>query len=875
VNGASIREAFLEYFADRGHEIVPSSSAVPQADATLLFTNAGMVQFKDVFRGVESRPYRRAVTAQKVVRAGGKHNDLDNVGRTARHQTFFEMLGNFSFGDYFKEEAIRFAWELLTRVYRLDPVTLSATVHYQDEEAVALWRSVAGLPPERIVRLGDKDNFWSMGDTGPCGPCSEIVVDRGPERRCDAPECAIGKCDCDRWLEVWNLVFMQFDRDSAGAMTPLPRPSIDTGMGLERLATVLQRVDTNYETDLLRPIVDEVARISGVAYERGDGGFAHRVIADHSRSIAFLIADGVLPGNEGRGYVLRRILRRASRIGRHIGLIEPFLARTAGIVVEQMGEAYPELRSRRDFVASAIETEEARFGRTLETGLTLLTDLIARAKTIGVTELNGAEVFRLYDTYGFPRELTEEVAAESGFTVDLSGFDREMARQRATARAASRFAADASSDAAALAALELPATEFLGYEDLTADSVIVAIVRDGIAVDGLTEGEEGEVICPATPFYAEAGGQVGDTGTILSPGGRGEVRDTRRLIPGVIVHRVRVVEGSLGPGAQVVLRVDADRRAVIIAHHTATHLLHRALRDTLGTHVHQAGSLVAPERLRFDFTHTGPLSVDERDRVEIAVNEAIRANLTRTVTLTTYDEAVRQGAMALFGEKYGEVVRMVAFGDHSRELCGGTHVAATGEIGHVLLLTETSVASGVRRVEMVAAGAADAHVRRERERWERLARTVRSADVLGRVEALVREIDDLRRDIERARRENAVSSVDRILAAAQSVDGLKVVGARADGDAVAMRALGDLLRGRLGPSVVALGGIADGKATIVVLSSAQTRVHAGRIAEKLGAAVGGRGGGRPDNGQAGGPNVDGLEEALGKVPEIVRSQLVS
>ncbi len=874
MNGAAIREAFLEYFAERGHEIVPSSPVVPQGDATLLFTNAGMVQFKDVFRGVESRPYRRAVTAQKVVRAGGKHNDLDNVGRTARHQTFFEMLGNFSFGDYFKEEAIRFAWELLTRVYRLDPRTLSATVHHQDEEAVALWQRVAGLPPERIVRLGDKDNFWSMGDTGPCGPCSEIVVDRGPELRCDAPECAIGKCDCDRWLEVWNLVFMQFDRDVTGAMTPLPRPSIDTGMGLERLAMVLQGVETNYETDLLRPIVDEVARISGIAYERGDAGFPHRVIADHSRSIAFLIADGVLPGNEGRGYVLRRILRRAARIGRRIGLVEPFLARTARIVVEQMGDAYPELKNRRDFVARAIETEEERFGRTLETGLTLLTDLIERAKAGGTTELGGADVFRLYDTYGFPRELTEEVAAESGFTVDIAGFDREMARQRATARAASRFAADVSSDAAALALLELPATEFLGYTDLAADSVIVAIVRDGVAVERLAEGEEGEIICPATPFYAESGGQVGDTGTILASGGRGEVRDTRRLIPGVIAHHVRVVAGSLGPGAQVVLTVDADRRRAILAHHTATHLLHRALRDTLGTHVHQAGSLVAPDRLRFDFTHTGPLTGVERDRVEAHVNEAIRANIARTVTLTTYDEAIRTGAMALFGEKYGDVVRMVAFGDHSRELCGGTHVAATGEIGHVHLLAESSVASGVRRIEMVAAGAADAHLRRERERWERLTRAVRSADVLGRVEALVRENEDLRRDIERVRREQSTSSVDRVLATAQSVDGLKVVGARADGDAVAMRALGDVLRGRLGASVIALGGIADGKATIVVLSSAQDRVHAGRIAEALGAVVGGRGGGRPDNGQAGGPNTDRLDEALAKVPTIVRSQLV-
>ncbi|TAK22517.1 MAG: alanine--tRNA ligase [Chloroflexota bacterium] len=870
MRGSEIRQKFLDFFALRGHQIVPSSSLVPRGDPTLLFTNAGMVQFKDVFRGVETRPYRRAVTAQKVVRAGGKHNDLDNVGRTARHQTFFEMLGNFSFGDYFKREAISYAWELLTEGYGLPKDKLYATIYTEDDEAERLWLELTTIPRERIIRLGAKDNFWSMGDTGPCGPCSEIVIDRGERYRCGAPNCAVGVCDCDRWLEIWNLVFMQFDRDASGALTPLPRPSIDTGMGLERLAMVLQDVASGYDTDLLRGIVDFVAEISGTPYDSGEAGFPHRVIADHTRSIAFLICDGVLPSNEGRGYVLRRILRRAARFGRKLGFTEPFLTRVSGAVIEQLGDAYNELRDRQEFVARVVAIEEEKFDRTLTNGLALLEDAIGRARASGASSLSGDEAFRLYDTYGFPFELTEEIADEAGFAVDRTGYDTSMARQRAMARAAGRAGAE-SGTIDALRGLGAPETTFVGYEELRSRSLVVGIVGPEGAVERAEAGSQVDIVSLATPFYAESGGQVGDTGTIESATGLATVTDTRRLVPELIVHHARIDSGVIEIGAEAVLTVDAERRRDTMAHHSATHLLHRALRDILGAHVHQAGSLVAPDRLRFDFSHIAPIPHDELVAIERHVNSAIRHDIHRVTDETTYDDAVKRGAMALFGEKYGDIVRMVSFGDHSRELCGGCHVGSTGEIGIAIVVSETSVAAGVRRIEMLAGRAAEEYARARLAELDRIAGLLRSNDVSGRIEALLSESDAQRREIERLRRERGAAAADDLIARAVVVDGVRILGARIDdADVAGLRHLGDILRSRLGPSIVALGSGSDGKATIVVMATQGGPVNAGTVAARLGELVGGRGGGRPDNGQAGGPRVSELDGALASLGDIVR-----
>jgi alanyl-tRNA synthetase len=874
VRGSEIRRGFIDFFRAKGHEPVPSSSLVPQGDPTLLFTNAGMNQFKNVFLGLEARPYRRAVSVQKCVRAGGKHNDLDQVGRTQRHHTFFEMLGNFSFGDYFKRDAIGYAWELVTGVYGMPKEKLWASIYEEDDEAFDLWQEVAGLSADRIVRLGAKDNFWEMADTGPCGPNSEIFMDLGEDRRCDAPICAIGVCDCDRWREFWNLVFMQFNRDATGKLTPLPRPSVDTGMGLERLATILQDVESVWDTDLLRPLIDRIADRSGVPYRDWDRGFPHRVVADHARCVAFLIADGVLPSNEGRGYVLRRILRRGARYGRKLGFDGPFLHTMVPTVVELMGDAYPELEARQDFVARVIELEEEKFGRTLATGLGLLEELLERTRASGSTTLDGAEAFRLYDTYGFPIELTEELALEQGMAVDREAFDASMTRQRAAARAAGRLGVGGAVPTELYRGLGIPTTEFTGYDRTKDGSVVVALLKDGGPIERAAAGDEVEVITLSTPFYAESGGQVGDTGEIVGPAGRARVRDTQRPVPEIIVHRALVEDGELELGAEVSLEVDAERRRDIVAHHSATHLLHKALRTHLGTHVHQAGSLVAPDRLRFDFSHVAPLTAEERARIETEINEAIRSDLHRQTDLISYDQAVARGAMALFGEKYGDTVRMVSFGDYSRELCGGIHVGSTGEIGHALITYEGSVGAGVRRVEVVAGRAADRYVRERLAELERLSSLVNSQDVLGRVAWLLEQVEEGKREVERLRRERAQGSVDQLLRQAVTVDGMKVLATRVEEiEPGAMRQLGDVLRAKLGPSVVALGSSTGGRATIVVMASPGTKVHAGQVAGRLGEAVGGRGGGRPDNGQAGGPQVDLLDKALGMTPDVVRAQL--
>ncbi|GAB6876065.1 alanine--tRNA ligase [Thermaerobacter litoralis] len=866
---AEIRRRFLEFFERNGHTVVPSSSLIPKDDPTLLFTNAGMVQFKDVFTGKEKVPYKRATTAQKCMRAGGKHNDLENVGKTARHHTFFEMLGNFSFGDYFKRDAIRFAWTFLTEELGLPRERLWATIYRDDDEAFQLWQEVTGIPADRIVRLGEKDNFWAMGDTGPCGPCSEIVYDRGEEFRCQAETCAIGACDCDRWLEIWNLVFMQFNRDESGRLEPLPRPSIDTGMGLERIASVMQGVASNFDTDLFRPLIQAVEGMTGRRYEEGEQGFPFRVIADHARACTFLIADGVLPGNEGRGHVLRRILRRAVRFGRILELREPFLYRLVDTVAEVMGDAYPEVRQRADYVARVIRGEEERFFRTLDQGMAILAEVIERARQRGDGLIHGEEAFVLYDTYGFPLDLTEDAAEEAGLRVDREGFERAMAVQRQRARAAREVEEgwDPSSPLAQALADE-PATTFTGYERLEDEGTVRLLVRGEEPAERAGAGEEIGVILDRTPFYAERGGQVGDTGWLETAGARLEVLDTQPLPGGRILHKVRVAEGTVQVGDRVRARVDAARRVAIMRNHTATHLLHAALKRVLGDHVNQAGSLVAPDRLRFDFTHFEAPTADQLRAVEDEVNEQILRSVPVRWYWTSLEEALEAGAMALFGEKYGREVRVVQIGDYSLELCGGTHVASTSDIGLFKFTAEGSVAAGVRRVEAVTGWSSLEYLRRREAVLERLAATLHVPvdDLPQRLEALVEGQRQLERQLRQLRLRLARQAADGLLAGAPTVAGIRVIaGELPVDDADVLRETADYLRQRAGEAAVLLGARTAERALLVaaVTPGAQQRgLHAGRLVGEVARRVGGGGGGRPDLAQAGGREPDRLAEAL-------------
>ncbi len=872
VSSDEIRSAFLEYFADRNHQIVSSSSLVPIGDPTLLFVNAGMVQFKDVFLGTERRPYNRATTAQKCVRAGGKHNDLDEVGHTARHHVFFEMLGNFSFGDYFKRDAIEFAWEFITEVVNLPKDSLWATIFESDEEANSLWQEIAELPAERVVRLGEKDNFWAMGDTGPCGPCSEIMLDRGADHGCGVPECGIGQCDCDRWLEIWNLVFMQYNCDQNGELTPLPKPSIDTGMGLERVASVVQGVPTNWDTDLFRPIIRRIEEVSDRPYQTDGRGFSHRVIADHVRASTFLIGDGVLPSNEGQGYVLRRILRRAIRLGRTIGVERQFLGEISDSVIETMKVAYPELAHRREFILQVIDGEEDRFRGTLTHGMNELAVLIDDVRQRGGDTVTGEEAFRLHDTFGFPKELTAELVAEAGLKLDESGFAMAMERQREIARAASRFTEGDDNETEELRSIA-EGGEFVGYDADEADSTILAILEDGRRVDRAGTDASVTLVLRRTPFYAEAGGQVGDTGSIVGARGRAEVLDTQRPVESVIVHRAKLVEGELSQGENVVATIDAERRQRVRRHHTATHLLHRALREMLGQHVHQSGSLVAPDRLRFDFTHVAPIQPEQIAEIEALIARQIRLDRPVSATYTTYDAAIKAGAMALFGEKYGDEVRMLEIDGFSRELCGGTHVRRTGEIGSFLIRSETAVGAGVRRIEALAGDAADLFVR------DRLNLLARLTDELGsqplaRLRNIRDELGEMKNQLDRIQREQASTWVGELASRAQSVDGLKVVAAKVDvGSFAEIRELGDLLRDRLGESVLVLASSVDSRPGFVGMVSSSVRLHAGRLINNVASIAGGRGGGRPDVAQAGGGDLAKIDEALANVPRIVEEML--
>ncbi len=880
---SEIRSAFLEFFRARDHAIVPSSSLVPANDPTLLFTNSGMVPFKNVFLGSEKLPYVRAADVQRCLRAGGKHNDLDQVGYTARHHTFFEMLGNWSFGDYFKREAIAWAWEFLTGVLKLDPARLWVTVYETDDEAYAIWKDAIGVPAQRIVRIGDNkgapyasDNFWQMADTGPCGPCTEIFYDHGADVAGGPPGSADE--DGDRFIEIWNLVFMQFDRAADGTLAPLPAPCVDTGMGLERLAAVLQHVHSNYEIDLFQRLIGEAARLTGTSDLHNN---SLRVIADHIRACSFLIVDGVTPSNEGRGYVLRRIIRRALRHGWMLGRKQPFFHAMVPALVEVMGDAYPELAAAQARVESTLLQEEQRFSETLETGMKLLDSALADAAGGAGAQgriVPGRIAFTLYDTYGFPVDLTADIARERGWSVDTAGFEAAMDEQRERARAASQFEGKASLPAEIASAL--PPTRFTGYDAMALDGArVLAIVADGRAVESLQPGEDALVILDQTPFYAESGGQVGDTGELAAEGVAFEVRDTVKLGGVFHAHAGRVTAGVLRKGTPVAARVDAARRQATMLNHSATHLLHAALRQVLGTHVQQKGSLVAPERLRFDFSHGQPLAAAELRRIEDLVNAEIRRNAAAEIHEMAYPDAIEFGALALFGEKYGDEVRVLRMGDFSTELCGGTHVARTGDIGLFKIVSEGGVAAGVRRIEAVTGAGAIAFVAEEEARLAELGALLAShgPDVVEKVRQLLERQKKLERERDALKAREAGSATRDLAAAAVAVDGIRVLAARVDGlDAKALRDAVDGLKQQLGDCVVLLASASEGKVALVggVHGTALARLRAGDIVGHVAALTGGKGGGRADMAQGGGTDSPALDEALAGLPEWIAARLV-
>ena len=875
MTGNDTRRQFLEYFHQRGHHVVRSSSLVPADDPTLLFTNAGMNQFKDVFLGREKRDYLRATTSQKCVRAGGKHNDFENVGKTARHHTFFEMLGNFSFGDYFKSEAIPLAWELVTGIYGLEPEQLWITVYRDDDDAHRIWNRDVGVPSDRIFRLGEKDNFWAMGDTGPCGPCSEIHFDQGPagseagHSQCRFP------CECGRFVEIWNLVFMEFDRQSSGRLVPLPKPSVDTGMGLERMTAVLQGRHSNYDTDLLNPLTQYAAEISGREYGSDKAAdVSMRVIADHARATAFLVSDGVAPSNDGRGYVLRKIMRRAIRHGRLIGIEDEFLHRMGDRVVDLMQDAYPELVSTRDYVSRVVRHEEQRFSSTLRIALDQLSEVLARLEPSGSHRgrLPGEVMFKFYDTYGLPLDLMQEIADENGLILDEEGFNRRLTAQRERGRASWKETATAAGSAPPPTAEK---TRFLGYTRLVTDqSTVMGILVEGTQTDSLPAGKVGEVFLDQTPFYAETGGQVGDTGVLQGPESEAVVQDTYPAPPGYSAHRARCARGGLRVGDRVEARVDGRRRDSIRKNHTATHLLHAALRQLVGFHVKQSGSLVAPDRLRFDFTHYAALSPEDLIEVEDLVNRRVMDNLSVTTLVQDLNQAVSEGAVALFGEKYGEQVRVVSVNGFSKELCGGTHVSRTGDIGLFKIVSESGIAAGVRRIEAITGAGA---LRRFREdevllsQLEGLFKGTRP-ELVGSVRRVQASIRSLEKELQETRYRLAQDRVGQLLHSAGSVNDVKVLTSVVDRlDKASLRNLADELKSRIGRGVVVLATSDSGKVSLVaaITSDLTPRLHAGRMVKEIAAVVGGGGGGRPDLAEAGGKDPSKLPLALEAVAGYV------
>jgi alanyl-tRNA synthetase len=866
MSSSDLRAAFLEFFRARGHAVVPSSPLVPGNDPTLLFTNAGMVQFKDVFLGKDERSYRRAVSSQRCVRAGGKHNDLENVGYTARHHTFFEMLGNFSFGDYFKAEAIEFAWDFITGTLKIPPEKLWVTVFRDDDEAADIWLKSIKVDPKRFTRMDEESNFWAMGDTGPCGPCSEIFYDHGPEIPGGPP----GSKDeeGDRYVEIWNLVFMQFERAADGRMTPLPKPSVDTGMGLERTAAVMQGVHSNYDIDLFVKLIQAAAQAT---HAKDASSPSLRVIADHIRACSFLIVDGVIPGNDGRGYVLRRIIRRAIRHGYQLGQEKPFFHTLVPALVAEMGAAYPELAKGADHVARVLKQEENRFAETLENGMALLEAAIGKmqGKTIA-----GETVFKLYDTYGFPVDLTADIARERGLSVDQAGFEREMESQRDRARAASKFGVD----------LRAPETldaesRFCGYDQLQGEGRVLAILKAGAEIDTAAEGDGVQVVLDSTPFYAESGGQVGDVGTLTNGAATFRVTDTKKL-GDAHLHVGKVEAGRFRKGDTVTATVDAATRQATVLNHSATHLLHAALRKVLGTHVIQKGSLVAPDRLRFDFSHTQAVTPQELETIERMVNAEIRRNTAGNIRQMSYDDAIKSGAMALFGEKYGDKVRVLSFGEFSTELCGGTHVGRTGDIGLFKVTGEGGIASGIRRIEAVTGEGALEAIRKSEATLKRVAGSLRAtpAELEGKVSQLLEQQKKLEREITALRSKLATGGGGTDLSAqAVKVNGVNVLAARIEGaDAGTLREAADQYKGKLGEAVIVLGAqVADDKVSLVssVSSATSKKVSAGALIGEVAKLVGGRGGGRPDFAQAGGNDPSKLDEALRAVPGLVAEKL--
>ena len=873
MTGDEIRKKFFDYFKRQNHQMVRSSSVVPQDDPTLLFTNAGMVQFKRTFLGEEKRDYTKAVTSQKCIRAGGKHNDLENVGYTARHHTFFEMLGNFSFGDYFKEDAIRFAWDLLVNEYQLPADKLWISVFLDDDETYDIWHKQIGISSDRIVRLGEKDNFWSMGDTGPCGPCSEILIDRGEEFGCDREDCAAG-CDCDRYLEIWNLVFMQFNRDETGKMTPLPRPSIDTGMGLERIASAIQNVPTNYDTDLFMPIMKKIESLA--SRKLGDDpatDVAMKVIADHSRAGAFMVGDGVLPSNEGRGYVLRRILRRAIRYGRNISLTKPFLHETVATVFEVMQAGYPELTEDSAFITNVIKNEELRFSETLDNGLKLLNETIGNMKKRGETVVPGDVIFKLYDTFGFPVDIVKDVVRDSKLDLDMDGYNQAMADQKEQSRSKISFSnvSDAYKNFTANAE-KMP--EFVGYDCQSCDSKILLIVLDDDAVDIAEAEQRIDLITQQTPFYAESGGQVGDAGRIIADGMLIEIEKTIKDPTGLIIHKGKVVSGTVRKGDSVTLTVDAGKRNATEINHTATHLLHAALREVLGEHVRQAGSHVGPERLRFDFTHFSQVNLDTLNQIERLVNDRIQDNISVSINEMSADEAFKSGAMALFEEKYGDVVRVISLDTFSKELCGGTHTDLTGNIGLFKIISESSVASGVRRIEALTGKSAISHIQTVTKVLNDTANVLRERpeNLFSRVEALLSSQKSLEKELEKLKSQIAAKSADNIEDDVRSVNGINVVAKKVVVETpAALRDLADKFRDKIKSGIVVLGAEKNSKALLIsiVTKDLLGQFHAGKIIKAVAAEVGGGGGGRPDMAQAGGAKPENLDAAMKKVFELI------
>jgi alanyl-tRNA synthetase len=871
MKSSEIRSRFLKYFERNGHTIVPSSPLVPVNDPTLLFTNAGMVQFKDVFLGQDKRPYVRATTSQRCVRAGGKHNDLENVGYTARHHTFFEMLGNFSFGDYFKRDAIRFAWELLTQEYGLDPARMWVTVYQSDDEAYDLWTTDIRVPRERVARIGDKpggpryqsDNFWQMGDTGPCGPCTEVFWDHGPGIPGGPP--GSPDADGDRYIEIWNLVFMQFNRDESGTLHPLPKPSVDTGMGLERIAAVLQGVHSNYEIDLFQDLIGAAARVTGA---RDLSSNSLKVIADHIRACSFLVADGVIPGNEGRGYVLRRIIRRAIRHGYKLGQRQPFFHLLVSDLSRAMGDAYPELPATQGRVAAVLKQEEERFAETLEHGMEVLEAALHREDRM----LDGETVFRLYDTYGFPVDLTADIARERGLQVDFAGFEAEMQQQRERARAASKFHMHAGVE------YRGQPTEFHGYDTLKLEGRVLAVYKEGTAVDQVQAGEEAVVVLDRTPFYAESGGQVGDSGVLTSGSGTFVVEDTQKIQAEVFGHKGVVKAGRLAAGDQVSAQVDADRRARSALNHSATHLMHAALRLVLGRHVQQRGSLVDPWKTRFDFSHNAPLTPEEIREIERMVNEEIRRNVAVEPRLMKYDEAIKAGAMALFGEKYGDEVRVIGMGGFSTELCGGTHVRRTGDIGFFKIVSQSGVAAGIRRVEAVTGEGALEWVQQQNAQVEGVADMlkVQPAEVGARLHQIMDNVRTLEKELSRLKSKLAANQGDDLADRAVPVGSARVLAATMDGaDPKSLRETMDKLKDKLKSAAIVLGSVDGGKVTLIagVTSDLTAKVKAGELVNFVAEQIGGKGGGRPDMAQAGGTEPANLPQALASVTDWVRQRV--